>query len=55
MPQLNFAWWLLNFLLGWAFILVVFMVLSSKNLNYYTNNALSTNTNQLTTNNWLWN
>nr|UPP55856.1 ATP synthase F0 subunit 8 [Cheiraster sp. SS-2022] len=55
MPQLNLAWWILNFLLGWLFLIVLFTILINKNLIPPNSFSLNTSPNIYPTNNWTWN
>nr|QOQ50832.1 ATP8 [Luidia maculata] len=55
MPQLNFAWWLMNFIIAWLTLAILITLISNKNIE--TNNitypqptAQLTNSNQ-----WDWN
>nr|YP_010042725.1 ATP synthase F0 subunit 8 [Pentaceraster mammillatus]QPC56360.1 ATP synthase F0 subunit 8 [Pentaceraster mammillatus]WRK21211.1 ATP synthase F0 subunit 8 [Pentaceraster mammillatus] len=54
MPQLNLAWWLFNFIIGWISLLIVLTILlNSQPQNSEPNTAVapgSTNPNE-----WNWN
>nr|YP_010960785.1 ATP synthase F0 subunit 8 [Poraniopsis inflata]WNH38676.1 ATP synthase F0 subunit 8 [Poraniopsis inflata] len=55
MPQLNLAWWLFNFFLGWIALIIVFSILLNKNLissKIILNKSSSNKTNP---NSWSWN
>nr|NP_008171.1 ATP synthase F0 subunit 8 [Patiria pectinifera]Q33822.1 RecName: Full=ATP synthase protein 8; AltName: Full=A6L; AltName: Full=F-ATPase subunit 8 [Patiria pectinifera]BAA03883.1 ATPase 8 [Patiria pectinifera] len=54
MPQLNLAWWLLNFFLGWTSLLVIFIILLNTSITNNTANT-STTTNTTPNLNWTWN
>nr|BBO25386.1 ATPase subuint 8 [Linckia laevigata] len=57
MPQLNLAWWSLNFLIGWITIIIIFSILLKKNILQSSVNMHSSNNETTISNtpNWLWN
>nr|YP_010042736.1 ATP synthase F0 subunit 8 [Protoreaster nodosus]QPC56373.1 ATP synthase F0 subunit 8 [Protoreaster nodosus] len=54
MPQLNLAWWLFNFLIGWiSLVIVLTVLLNSLPQNKGPNSSVVPKTTSL--NNWNWN
>nr|QEZ90467.1 ATP synthase F0 subunit 8 [Archaster typicus] len=53
MPQLNLAWWLINFLIGWTALTIVFTITLNISL---TTNLPNTNTKiePLKNLSWIW-
>nr|YP_010042779.1 ATP synthase F0 subunit 8 [Culcita novaeguineae]QPC56412.1 ATP synthase F0 subunit 8 [Culcita novaeguineae] len=54
MPQLNLAWWLFNFFIGWLSLLIVLTILLNSPRIAEEPNANVTS-NSVNPNNWKWN
>nr|YP_009344347.1 ATP synthase F0 subunit 8 [Temnopleurus reevesii]APT42115.1 ATP synthase F0 subunit 8 [Temnopleurus reevesii] len=53
MPQLDFVWWIINFLLVWVTLFAVLATLLNNKSNVNVSQQLSTNVNKSSTD-WQW-
>nr|YP_010042790.1 ATP synthase F0 subunit 8 [Anthenea aspera]QPC56438.1 ATP synthase F0 subunit 8 [Anthenea aspera] len=54
MPQLNLAWWIFNFLIGWIALIIMFTTLLNISIPQNDINPPSF-TSSISNNNWTWN
>nr|YP_010388446.1 ATP synthase F0 subunit 8 [Zoroaster ophiactis]UPP55895.1 ATP synthase F0 subunit 8 [Zoroaster ophiactis] len=55
MPQLELIYWLFNFILGWITFIIVFSLITNKNIQFLNAQTNNTPLNTVLNNNWLWN
>nr|YP_010925339.1 ATP synthase F0 subunit 8 [Leptychaster arcticus]WKD83341.1 ATP synthase F0 subunit 8 [Leptychaster arcticus] len=55
MPQLNLAWWLFNFILGWLSLILLITIISNKSLITFKTPLSSSSKLSTINNNWPWN
>nr|YP_010042749.1 ATP synthase F0 subunit 8 [Ophidiaster granifer]QPC56386.1 ATP synthase F0 subunit 8 [Ophidiaster granifer] len=58
MPQLNLAWWLFNFTIGWISIIFIITIFLNKNILPRTiniNESQNKENSIIPNTNWLWN
>nr|YP_187567.1 ATP synthase F0 subunit 8 [Luidia quinaria]BAD86675.1 ATPase subunit 8 [Luidia quinaria] len=55
MPQLNFAWWFINFIIGWVTLIILITIITNKSLTSNSFSITQPSAQNTSVNNWSWN